>query len=179
MESNERLENLNIVEALLFASPDPLSAERISSVLGIDAKEARTLLEDLEKRLEAENRPYELKRTGNTYRLFTRPRFHAYISRLKGIRQKEGLSQAALETLAIIAYRQPIIRVEIEDIRGVKCGPMLRALLERKLIRVVGRADVPGRPLLYGTTRQFLDHFGLSSLKDLPSLRELKEGKPV
>ena len=97
-----------------------------------------------------------------------------YIQRLRAIKKAERLSPAALETLAVVAYRQPVMRAEIEAIRGVKVGPVLRTLLEHRLVRVAGRADVPGRPLQYGTTREFLERFGLASLDDLPSVRELK-----
>lgn len=162
---------------MLFASPEALSPERLSGAAGRPQAEVTAALRSLEEKLHEGGRPYLLTRVGRGYRLLTRPEFHPYLVRLRGIRKRETLSQAALETLAVIAYRQPIIRAEIEDIRGVQCGPMLRALLERKLIKVAGRADVPGRPLLYATTRTFLDRFGLKSLKDLPSLKELKEGR--
>ncbi len=167
----------DVLEALLFASPEALSPEKLASAVGRPLGEVASALKALEERLAGGERPYVLFRAGRGFRLLTRPVFHPFLVRSRGIRKRETLSQAALETLAVIAYRQPIIRAEIEDIRGVRCGPMLRALLERKLIKVAGRADVPGRPLLYATTRTFLDRFGLKSLKDLPSLKELKEGK--
>ncbi len=167
----------DLLEAMLFASPEALSAERLAGASGRPQAEVSAALKALRERLDQGGRPYVLAQVGRGFRLLTRPEFHPYLVRLRGIRKKESLSQAALETLAVIAYRQPIIRAEIEDIRGVQCGPMLRALLERKLIKVAGRADVPGRPLLYATTRTFLDRFGLKSLKDLPSLKELKEGR--
>ncbi len=166
-----------LLEALLFASPEALSADRLAGAVGRSKGEVSAALQALRERLEGGGRPYVLTQVGRGFRLLTKPEFHPYLVRLRGIKKKESLSQAALETLAVIAYRQPIIRAEIEDIRGVQCGPMLRALLERKLIKVAGRADVPGRPLLYATTRTFLDRFGLKSLKDLPSLKELKEGR--
>ena len=166
-----------LLEAMLFASPDALSAEKLAGAAGRSQGEITAALRSLEARLREGDRPYLLAQVGRGWRLLTKPHFHPYLVRLRGIRKRESLSRAALETLAVIAYRQPIIRAEIEDIRGVRCGPMLRALLERKLIKVAGRADVPGRPLLYATTRTFLDKFGLRSLKDLPSLKELKEGR--
>ncbi len=97
-----------------------------------------------------------------------------YLQRLKGVKKLEKLSPAALETLAVVAYRQPVMRSEIEAIRGVKAGPMIRTLLQHKLVKVAGRADVPGRPLQYGTTPHFLERFGLTSLQDLPSVKEWK-----
>ncbi len=162
---------------MLFASPEALSAERLAAALGRAPGEVQAALKSLGERTAGGDRPYLLTQVGRRWRLLTKPEFHPYLSRLRGIRKQEALSQAALETLAVIAYRQPIIRAEIEDIRGVQCGPMLRALLEKKLIKVAGRADVPGRPLLYATTPTFLDKFGLKSLKDLPSLKEIREGK--
>ena len=107
-------------------------------------------------------------------RLLTLPEVFPYLKRLRKVKKAERLSPAALETLAVIAYRQPVMRAEIEAIRGVKVGPTVRTLLEHKLIDIVGRADVPGKPLQYGTTQHFLDHFGLPSLKDLPSVKEFK-----
>ena len=104
----------------------------------------------------------------------TLPEVFPYLKRLKKVKKAERLSPAALETLAVVAYRQPVMRAEIEAIRGVKVGPTLHTLLEHKLVDVVGRADVPGRPLQYGTTQHFLDRFGVGSLKDLPSVKEFK-----
>ena len=165
------------LEALLFSSTEALSLDRLEKATGLDRPQVKAALEELGRTLEEEGRPYSLAPVGRGWRLLTRPEFHPLIATLKGIKRQEGLSKAALETLAVVACRQPIMRAEIEDIRGVQCGPMLRALLERKLLRVAGRAQVPGRPLLYGTTRLFLDKFGLGDLKELPTLREFKAGK--
>jgi len=118
--------------------------------------------------------PLELAIVGQSARLLTTPDVFPYLQRLRAIKKAERLSPAAIETLAVIAYRQPVIRAEIEGIRGVKAGPMLRTLLDHKLIRIKGRRDVPGRPLEYETTPQFLERFGIGSLQDLPSLREFK-----
>ena len=112
--------------------------------------------------------------TGDALRLMTQPAVFPYLRRMRKTRKAEKLSPAALETLAVIAYRQPVIRAEVEAIRGVKVGPMLKSLLDHKLVKVTGRADVPGRPLQYGTTQVFLERFGLRSLKDLPSVQEFK-----
>jgi segregation and condensation protein B len=118
--------------------------------------------------------PVELARTGDTVKWMSGSETFPYLQRLRGVKKLERLSPAALETLAVIAYRQPVMRGEIEAIRGVKAGPMLRTLLHHKLVRVTGRADVPGRPLQYGTTQQFLERFGLASLQELPSIKEWK-----
>ena len=118
--------------------------------------------------------PVELARTGDTVRWMSGAVAFPYLQRLRGVKKLEKLSPAALETLAVVAYRQPVMRSEIEAIRGVKAGPMLRTLLQHKLVKVAGRADVPGRPLQYGTTQQFLERFGLASLQELPSVKEWK-----
>lgn len=172
----EGMSSLDLIEALVFSASEALSTERLAQATGLPAAQVKEELAALAARLEEQGRPYRLQPIGRGWRLLTRGEFHPFIARLRGIKKQEGLSAAALETLAVVAYRQPIIRAEIEDIRGVQCGPMLRALLDRKLVRVAGRAQVPGRPLLYATTTTFLDRFGLKDLKDLPSLREFKEG---
>ena len=119
--------------------------------------------------------PLELRVQGERVRLFTAPYVYPLLRRLNEKNKKsERLSAAALETLAVVAYRQPVMRAEIEAIRGVQAGPLLRSLLEHRLLKVVGRADVPGRPLQYGTTQHFLDRFGLASLEDLPSVKEFR-----
>ncbi|MEO6595683.1 MAG: SMC-Scp complex subunit ScpB, partial [Planctomycetota bacterium] len=118
--------------------------------------------------------PVELARAGDTVKWMSRSDTFPYLQRLRGVKKLEKLSPAALETLAVIAYRQPVMRGDIEAVRGVKAGPMLRTLLQHKLVKVTGRADVPGRPLQYGTTQQFLERFGLSSLQELPSIKEWK-----
>ncbi|MCA8971947.1 MAG: SMC-Scp complex subunit ScpB [Planctomycetes bacterium] len=127
--------------------------------------------------MDEQQRPYELREHGGGLRLFTREDYYPYLLRLRSLKKVEKLTPAALETLAIIAYRQPVIRAEIEAIRGVRTGPLLRALLDRKLIQVVGRAEVPGAPLQYGTTPRFLDRFGLKDIADLPSLKEFRQGR--
>ncbi len=174
-EDRERL--LSVLEALLFASPEPLSHARLSEIVGLGIGVVKTALEELQLRLDQEQRPYQLASYGAGWRLFTRREFYPFLLRLRSIKKVEKLTPAALETLAIVAYRQPVMRADIEAIRGVKAGPMLRALLDRKLVRVLGRAEVPGAPLQYGTTQRFLDRFGLASLNDLPSLKEFQQGR--
>jgi segregation and condensation protein B len=162
------------VAALLFAAADPLSGARLSGLLG-DAPRARIdrALEALRERLAVSGLPYELREVAGGWQLFTSPDLSETVASLARVRRDERVSPAALETLAVIAYRQPVTKAEIEAIRGVQAGPILRALVDRGLVRVAGRSTDPGNALLYGTTRQFLDVFGLASLDDLPRDGEL------
>ncbi len=162
------------VAALLFATAEPLSGARLSGLLG-DAPRARIdrALDALRERLAASGLPYELREVAGGWQLFTSPDLSETIASLARVRRDERVSPAALETLAVIAYRQPVTKAEIEAIRGVQAGPILRALVDRGLVRVAGRSKDPGNALLYGTTRQFLDVFGLASLDDLPRDGEL------
>ena len=165
------------LEALLFASTEALSPARLSEVVGVSVALVREALAALEEVLDREQRPYSIAEHGGAFRLYTRQEYYPFLLRLRSLKKVEKLTPAALETLAIVAYRQPVIRSEVEAIRGVKVGPMLRALLDRKLVKVVGRAEVPGAPLQYGTTQNFLDRFGLKALSELPSLKEFKQGR--
>jgi segregation and condensation protein B len=162
--------------ALLFASSEPLRIPRLVDLLGQpDPRRVRTLLESLGERLQESGLPIVLRSIGGRWRLLTDPAMGEVVARLDRERKPEKLSGAALETLAIVAYRQPVTKAEVEAIRGVQAGPMLRSLVDRSLLRVTGRAEVPGSPLLYGTTRDFLERFGLDSLKELPRDGELTE----
>ncbi len=156
-----------ILEALLLASPEPLTIKRIAEVIGLDEKDAALLMADLQKDYEAPHRGLAIRELAGGYVLTTRPEAAEYVERLLQPRSR-GLSHAALETLAIIAYRQPITKAEIESVRGVKVDSALETLLERRLIADQGRKDAPGRPILYGTTPEFLRYFGLKELSDLP-----------
>jgi segregation and condensation protein B len=173
-----------ILEGLLFAAEGPLNLGTLAEVIGTGDQEGlRRALESLAEEYENRGGGFYLQQVAGGYQLRSRPRFHPWIRRLRGIGAPR-LSRAALETLAIVAYRQPVVRAEIEAVRGVDCGGVLRMLLERRLIRVMGRREIPGRPLLYGTTRIFLEVFELRDLKDLPTLKEIKElssdpGQPV
>jgi segregation and condensation protein B len=160
--------------AALLASRETLSFLRLAQVCNITQKVVEETLLQLRDELSHGMLPVELAIVGQSARLLTTPDVFPYLQRLRAIKKAERLSPAAIETLAVIAYRQPVIRAEIEGIRGVKAGPMLRTLLDHKLIRIKGRRDVPGRPLEYETTPQFLERFGIGSLQDLPSLREFK-----
>ena len=182
-ESAPRLsaERMNDLEAVLFASDRPLPDGRLAEVLGLaEAGSASSSIEravsDLNADLERTGRVVRVRRLAGGWRVVV-PAAHAEaIERLKGQRQQAKLSPAALETLAIVAYRQPIIRADIESIRGVASGEVLRGLLERRLVRITGRAEELGRPMLYGTTKEFLSVFGLASLADLPQRKEFAGG---
>jgi len=161
---------------LLFASPDALGPGRLRALLlKPDAKRVAVLLERLAEELRVSSLPIILRRIAGGWRLLTDPEYADVLERLQKDRGPERISAAALETLAIVAYRQPVTKAEIEAIRGVQAGAILRALVDRGLARVTGRADLPGAPLQYGTTKEFLERFGLASLKDLPRDGELAE----
>ena len=164
---------VGVVEALLFASDTPVEPERIREVLDLgETAEARALLEELRSRYDAESRPLQIVEAGGGYRMVTRPELAPWLVRLAKSRTRSRLSRPAIETLAIIAYRQPISRPEIESARGVSSEGVLDHLLERRMIRISGRKDAPGRPFLYETTREFLVAFGLRNLSDLPKIEE-------
>jgi len=168
-------EQKRIVEALLLAAREPLPAAQIAKVVpGLGAAGARGLLEALREEYDRDGRGFALCEVAGGYQLRTRPELADYVQRLEHERPAR-LSRAALETLAVVAYRQPVTRAEVEHVRGVDCGPVLRNLLERHLVRLAGHREVPGRPMLYGTTRRFLELFGLASLEDLPTLRDVEE----
>ena len=165
-----------IVEALLFASDTPLSVQKLSALVeGSGAPEIRGALARLSEFYEREDTAFHLVQVAGGFQLCTRPRFSHWVEQLFRGRQKSRLSNAALETLAIVAYKQPMAKAEISEIRGVDVDGVLRTLLERNLVTVVGRRDTPGRPLLFGTTKEFLEHFGLNLLQDLPSIEEMEE----
>ena len=169
----------NILESLLFVAQEALSVERLKKLVGeADAAEIRQALEVLQADYDSRKGGFYLAEVAGGFQFRTRPDYTAWIRRLidpKPVR----LSKAALETLAIIAYKQPVIRTDVEHIRGVDCGGVLRQLLERKLVRVLGRREIAGRPLIYATTKKFLETFDLKDLKDLPTPREIEEfGKP-
>lgn len=163
-----------IVFVLILTQREGLTLFRLAQACNTTQKLVEQAIEILRGDLAGMGLPVELARTGDTIKLLSGADTFPYLTRLRGVKKIDKLSPAALETLAVIAYRQPVMRGEIEAIRGVKAGPMLRTLLQHKLVRVTGRADVPGRPLQYGTTEQFLERFGLASLQGLPSLKEFK-----
>lgn len=163
-----------IVEALLHASHAPLSAAELARAdASLDEEVVERALAELRAEYAREERAVEVVEIGGGYQLLTRPEFAPYLQRFDSVPQSARLSGPALETLAIIAYRQPVGRAEVEEIRGVGAGGVLKTLLERELVEVVGRSEGLGRPLLYGTTRRFLEHFGFRSLDELPRPDEL------
>jgi len=162
------------VEALLFAAEEPLAVREMARAAGADSASVRKVLPRIKAALDGQRRAWDLLEAGGGYRLVTRPEFYPAIQRLKAQTRERKLTQAALETLALIAYRQPLGRADIESIRGVGCGPVLRQLLDKKLVKISGRGTGLGHPLLYGTTEHFLEHFGLKSIEELPKPGELK-----
>ena len=163
-------------EALLFVSHDPLTMEKLASVLeGVPKATLKTTMQTLQAEYDQIGRGLQITEVAGGFVMATRPEQCGAIKRLSKAKTATKLSRSALESLAIIGYKQPITRGEIEKIRGVETSGVLRTLLDQKLIRIVGRQDVPGRPILYGTGKQFLQRFGLRDLRDLPPLKELKE----
>jgi segregation and condensation protein B len=170
------MENLKyIIESLLFVAEDPLTIDKLRNILETaEAKEIRAALQELSEEYEYRGGGFWLGEVAGGWQMRSRPKYHEWIKRMLQP-SPQRLSKAALETLAIIAYKQPIIRADIEFIRGVDCGGVLRQLMERKLIRVLGRKEIAGRPLIYATTKLFLEMFDLKSLNDLPTPAELAE----
>jgi segregation and condensation protein B len=171
----DRSEQRRIVEALVLGSPEPISAARLAEIVpGCKPGAAKDLINELNTEYQEQDRAFEIWEVAGGYQIRTRAEFSGYLQQLQKQRPLR-LSRAALDTLSIIAYKQPVTRAEIEDIRGVDAGAVLKSLLDRRLIRIAGHREVPGRPMLYATNRRFLEVFGLESIKALPTLRELKE----
>jgi segregation and condensation protein B len=163
-----------IVEATLFASQTPLTTSEIARADDdLTVAAVSEAIQALRQAYEAEERSFQIYELGDGYQILTRPEFASYLERFDSVPRSPYLSGAALETLAIVAYRQPIGRIEIEEVRGVGASSVLRTLTDWELVEVVGRGEGLGRPLLYGTTRRFLEHFGLRDLDELPSPEEL------
>jgi segregation and condensation protein B len=165
----------NIIESLLFVAQEPLTVDRLKKILNhAETKEIRTALEDIATEFDARKGGFYLHRVAGGYQVRSRPEYSDWIKRL--LQPKPfRLSKAALETLATIAYKQPIIRSDVEHVRGVDLGGRRIIKKERGFIRVMGRKEIPGRPLIYGTTKRFLEVFGLQTLKDLPTPQEIEE----
>jgi segregation and condensation protein B len=168
-------EQLNILEALLFASPEPLTQSRVNLVFVDDAPQLTHLIPKLQIMFMNEERPLEIQNIAGGYQITTRAEYEIWVRRLLYKSGKLTLSQAALETLAIIAYKQPVNRFEVEAVRGVDCSGVLKTVLDRNLIKIKGRDEGPGRPLLYATTDTFLEYFGLNRISDMPKLKEIVE----
>ncbi len=163
------------VEALLFAADKPVTSAQMARALpqGVNAREVRTQLKAIGEELAEGERGFELLEIAGGWQLFTREKFAVYVGKLKKMSAGRRLSGSALETLAVVAYKQPVTRAEVERIRGVACGDMLRNLMEKRLVKIAGRSEELGNPLLYATTPDFLNHFALGSLSDLPRSAEL------
>jgi len=175
VDDGEQRQQRQLVEGLIFASPEPVTAKRIANLVpGCDTKGVHAHVATLNELYETEGRAFRVVKIAGGYQLRT---IEALAPALRALRPTPPLrlSKAALETLAIVAYRQPITRAEVEHIRGVDAGPVVRNLLERELVRIAGHREVPGRPILYATTKRFLEVLGLNTLGDLPTLREIDE----
>ncbi|MBX3418733.1 MAG: SMC-Scp complex subunit ScpB [Pirellulaceae bacterium] len=167
--SNTHDNSLQRVEAVLFLSRTPITSRRVAQLADLeDGTQARTLIAKLNENYREKGRAFHVKRVAGGYQIRTRPVFSRWIRQLEIPNHYQRLTTPALETLTVVAYRQPIIKADIEAIRGVSCGEMLRQLLEKGLVRIVGRSEQLGHPFLYGTTKKFLADFGLNNLDSLP-----------
>ena len=176
LSSDEHAQNRGVLEALLIASDEPIPVGKITSVIDrVGGREIRDYVDDLNHEYAETGRSFKITEIAGGFQLMIHPEYAPWARRLMRGKAPARLSQAALETLAIIAFRQPLSKAEVEHIRGVNVDGVIRHLLEKGLLRIAGRADGVGRPLLYGTTRDFLKHFGLKTLSDLPKLRELED----
>jgi segregation and condensation protein B len=170
--------DLAAVEAALFLADEPLNARRLALVAGLeDGAEARRVLRKLQALYEKDGSAFQIEELAGGFQLLTRSEYHSWLVRLRRTGHDLRLSAAARETLAIIAYRQPIMRADVEAIRGVQCGEVIRLLMEKGLVRIAGRHDSLGRPVLYGTTKKFLQVFGLKNLRELPQAEQLRPGQ--
>jgi len=174
----EREELKAIVENILLASDQPVTADDLQSTLmnGTDKAELRSLLEELQE--EYQSRNLKIDEVAGGYQLCTRTEYSDWVRKFLKLDKTTKLSQPSLDTLSIIAYKQPLTKQEVEEIRGVDCGGVIRTLLDKKIIGPAGRKKVPGRPIMYRTTRKFLEYFGLKDLADLPTLEDLQEEIP-
>ena len=165
----------SVVEAVLFASDESLTPARLSEIVGTNVRQLRKHIDDLNEKYKANNNAFRIEQIAGGYQMLTLSEYNHWLKKLVRARDDGKLSQPALETLAIIAYKQPIIRADIEAIRGVAAGEMIRNLMYKGLVKITGRAEIVGRPMLYGTTKKFLEVFGLNTIKDLPKAEELKK----
>ena len=167
------------IEAMIFVAEQNITIDEIQSSLKaaygweVSKKEIQEVLQTLKEQYSSEDHSFELVEIAEGYQFLTKKEFHTAVNTLLQIKARKRLSTAALETLAIIAYKQPLSKSEMEHIRGVSCDYSIQKLLEKELIVIEGKSDSPGKPLLYGTSKNFMDHFGLKSVKDLPKLKDL------
>jgi segregation and condensation protein B len=164
----------SVIEAILFASDEPLTDSRLAGLVETSARQVRDSIEGLNAKYTANNNAFRIEQIAGGYQMLTLNIYNSWLKKMLHARSDTKLSPAALETLAIIAYRQPIIRADIEAVRGVAAGEVIRSLMYKGLVKIVGRAEILGHPMLYGTTKKFLEVFGLNSIKDLPKAEELK-----
>jgi len=169
-KTTELNEAPQIIEAILFVAGEPVRISDLAAALEISELETMRAVEEMERRFDAEKRGIAVRRYGDHLRLETRAEYAPYVERLLQPVQRQSLSQTVMETLAVIAYRQPATKGEVEQVRGVKCDYSVQSLLQKGLIREVGRKEALGRPILYATTDKFLEHFGISDLRELPPL---------
>lgn len=167
------------IEALIFAAEEGVSATEIKQILQdglmitINKDEVMSFLDTIKIKYENDDNIFTLQTINNKYQFLTKIQYHDVINQLQAHRDRKKLSQSVLETLAIVAYRQPITKLEIEQIRGVNCDYSIQRLLEKDLIKIIGKADTIGKPLLYATSETFMNHFGINSVKDLPQLKDI------
>lgn len=170
VEKKTEKELLGAVEAILFAMGESMSLSKIASAIGKDETEAKRLLEELKKQYQKKERGIQLIELEDSYQLCTKPELYDYLIQVAKQPKKHVLTDVLLETLAIVAYKQPVTKIEIEKIRGVKSDHAVNKLVEYDLVCEVGRLDAPGKPLLFGTTEEFLRRFGVQSVEELPSI---------
>ncbi|MFH1883362.1 MAG: SMC-Scp complex subunit ScpB [Planctomycetota bacterium] len=177
LRQNEDIETTveTVVEAVLFASDEPLSEARLANIVETSVKQVRQCIENLNGKYRTSNNAFRIEQIAGGYQMLTLSPYNYWLKKLLRARSDSKLSPAAVETLAIIAYKQPVMRADIEVVRGVATGEVIRTLCYKGLVKIVGRAEVLGRPMLYGTTKKFLEVFGLNTLKDLPKIEELKK----
>lgn len=169
----EEREKRSLLEALLFLSGEPLLFSNVKGIVDLSEDEFRKIMSDLMREYNGRDGGVLITEVARGYQMITNPRYGSLIRAFKGVQASNKLSMAALETLAIIAYKQPIIKAEIERVRGVNSDGVLKTLLDKRLIRIMGKKDAPGRPLFYGTTQEFLQYFGLRDLTELPTIKDL------
>ncbi|NOZ68092.1 MAG: SMC-Scp complex subunit ScpB [Deferribacteres bacterium] len=171
----EDKEAKSILEAILFISAEPVTLDTLRKTVEIDKYNTERLLRELVREYSLKNSGLLILEVAGGFQMVTNPACAPWVKKLLSVSVPKRLSQSSLETLAIIAYKQPVIKAEIEAVRGVNSDGVVRTLLERRLIKILGRKEVPGRPLMYGTTKEFLQYFGLKDLSELPTLKEFRE----
>jgi segregation and condensation protein B len=164
----------SVIEAVLFATDEPLPESKLAGIVETTGKQIRESVENLNAKYQANGNAFRIEQIAGGYQMLTQPIYNSWLKKMLKVRSDNKLSPAAMETLAIIAYKQPIIRADIEAIRGVAVGEVIRSLMYKGLVKIAGRAEILGRPMLYGTTKKFLEVFGLNSVKDLPKAEDLK-----